>query len=58
MLGNHHLHPSISLKKHPGKHRKVPFFKASGLLVLGVNLMETNSNLFSRLLFLRVKNGD
>ena len=32
----------------PGKPRKVPFFRATGLLVLGVKLMEINSNLFSR----------
>ena len=28
----------------PGKHRKVPFLKATGWLVLGVKLMEINSN--------------
>lgn len=33
---------------HPGKPRNVPFFGATGLLVLGVKLMQNNSNLFSR----------
>ena len=37
-----------SLNSNPGKPRKVPFF-GQLWLVLGVNLMEINSNWFSRM---------
>ena len=35
----------------PGKHRKHHFFRQIGLLVLGVMLMEINSNVFSNYTF-------